>query len=133
MSNSRVNKEIAEKKASNALKEVYEKKSNLILDHNMAKGWFKDSALSLTGVADKILREKYNLPWQAKFVRAALSEARGKRNPLVSIPKFSYEKHLNDIIHEYVVKNIGKMAEDWKVNKWNYPLAFRDLIEKYAS
>jgi hypothetical protein len=95
----------------------------------MCKAYFHDQGASIVGIAELILKEKYNLPWQSKFIRRALSDARGKNNPMISIPQFKYDEHLHDILSKFVKKNFDKMVADQKKNG-AYPFAFRDLLEK---
>jgi hypothetical protein len=59
----------------------------------------------------------------------ALMDARGKSNPMISIPQFKYDERLHDILSKFVKKNFDKMTADQKKNS-TYPFAFRDLMEK---
>ena len=97
----------------------------------MCKAYFHDSSASIIGVVELILKEKYNLPWQMKFIRKATLDARGKNNPIISIPQFKYEEKVNDIISKFVHRNFEKMVADQKENS-SYPFAFRDIIEKVS-
>ena len=131
MSNSKVRKQLEAQEAKGKLLEGYKKNSNFILNYQMCKAYYKDSALSIMGIVEKILKKKYNLPWQEKIIRKAINEVRGQKNPLIDIPQFNYSKNVHDILAEFVEKNFDKMIADRKTNGM-YPLGLRDIIEKYS-
>ena len=131
MSNSKVRKQLEAQEAKGKLFNGYKQKADFILNYQMCKAYYKDSALSIMGFVEKILKGKYNLPWQEKIIRKALNDVRGKSNPLVSIPQFKYEKKVHDIIAEFVERNFDKMIADRKTNGM-YPLGLTEIIEKYS-
>ena len=131
MSNSKVRKQLEAQSKNEKLLAAYKKKANFILDFKMCKAYYKDTALSVMAVVEKILKAKYNLPWQEKLIRKALTEARGKSNPLIAIPQFKYEKNTHDIIKEFVEKHLDAMARETKT-RGLYPLEFVDLVETYS-
>ena len=131
MSNSRVRKELEKRERETKKFAAYQKVENLILNYQMCKAYFHDSSASIIGVVELILKEKYNLPWQMKFIRKATLDARGKNNPIISIPQFKYEEKVNDIISKFVHRNFEKMVADQKENS-SYPFAFRDIVEKVS-
>ena len=131
MSNSKVRKQIEAQEAKSKLLEAYKKKADFILNYQVCKAYFKDSALSIMAIVEKILKAKYNLPWQEKIIRKALMENRGKSNPMIAIPQFKYEKNTHDIIAEFVYRNFDKIVADRKANG-EYPLRFNDIVEKYS-
>ena len=131
MSNSKVRKQLEAIEAKTKKYSEYTKIETLLLNYQMCKAYFHDSGASIIGVAELILKEKYNLPWQTKFIRRALMGARGKTNAQIVIPQFKYEERVYDILSKYVKKNFDKMAVDQKKNS-TYPFAFRDLIEKHT-
>ena len=113
MSNSKVRKQLEAQAKNEKLVAAYKKKSNFILDSAMCKAYFKDSGMSVNGIVEKILKSKYNLPWQEKIIRKVLMEIRGKHNPMVAIPQFKYEKSTHDIIKEFQIKeyqSTGKLT-----------------------
>ena len=131
MSNKKVRLQLEAQEAKNKFLEAYKKKADLLLNYQMCKAYFKDSAMSIMGIVEKILRQKYDLPWQAKVIRRTLNDVKGQTNAIISIPKFNYEKKVHDIISEFVIKNFGKMLADRKTNEL-YPIGLRDIIEKYS-
>jgi predicted YcjX-like family ATPase len=131
MSNSKVRKQIEAQAAKTKVLEAYKKKADFILNYQVCKAYFKDSALYIMAIVEKILKAKYNLPWQEKIIRKALMENRGKSNPTIAIPQFKYEKNTHDIIAEFVYRNFDKIVADRKANG-EYPLRFNDIIEKYS-
>ena len=133
MSNSKVRKQIEAKEAKGKVLEAYKKKTDFILDYQVCKAYFKDSALSIMAIVEKILKAKYNLPWQEKIIRKVLQENRGKSNPTIAIPQFKYEKNVHDIISEYVIRNFDRIVTDYK-NQGSgvYPLRFLEVLEKFS-
>ena len=127
MSNSKVRKQIEAQESKTKLLEAYKKKADFILNYQVCKAYFKDSALSIMAIVEKILRAKYNLPWQEKIIKRALNDARGKNNPLLSIPQFKFEKNTHDILADFVIKHFDKMVLDHKKNG-TYPLKLREIL-----
>lgn len=133
MSNSKVRKQIEAKEAKSKILEAYKKKADFILDYQVCKAYFKDSALPIMAIVEKILKAKYNLPWQEKIIRRALNENRGKTNPTIAIPQFKFEKKVHDIISEYVERNFDKIMLDYnRQGNGVYPLKFMEIVEKYS-
>lgn len=129
MSNSKVRKQLEAIEAKTKKYSEYRKIETLLLNYQMCKAYFRDSGVSIIGIAELILKEKYNLPWQTKFMRRALMKAWGKNNPMISIPQFNYDERLHDILSKFVKKNFDKMVADQKKNS-TYPFAFRELMER---
>lgn len=131
MSNSKVRKALEAKERGTRKYNEYQKIESMIVNYQMCKAYFNDASASIVGIVEKILKEKYNLPWQLKFIRRATLEARGKSNALISIPQFKFERHINDILSNYVRKNFEKMVSDQKKNS-AYPFIFRDVLERIS-
>ena len=127
MSNKKVREQLEAQEAKNKFLETYKKKSDFVLNFQMCKAYFKDSGLSVLAIIEKILKAKYNLPWQEKLIKRSLNDARGKNNPLISIPQFKFEKNTHDILADFVVKNFDKMVLDHKRNGM-YPLKLREIL-----
>ena len=130
MSNKKVREQLEAQEAKNKFLETYKKKSDFVLNFQMCKAYFKDSGLSVLAIIEKILKAKYNLPWQEKLIKRALNDARGKTNPLISIPQFKFEKNTHDILADYVIKNFDKMLLDRnRVGRDGlYPLKLREIL-----
>ena len=131
MSNKKVREQLEAKEAKEKFLNAYKKKADFILNFQMCKAYFKDSGLSSSAMVERILKSKYNLPWQGKIIKNALSAIKGKTNGVVSIPQFKYEEKTHDIIAKFVIKNFDKMAVDSKTNGL-YPQAFRDIMERLS-
>ena len=127
MSNKKVREQLEAQEAKNKFINAYKSKADFILNFQMCKAYFKDSGLSVLAIVEKILKAKYNLPWQEKLIKRALNDARGKNNPLISIPQFKFEKNTHDILADYVIKNFDKMVLDHKRNGM-YPLKLREIL-----
>ena len=128
MSNSKVRAQLQAQEIKSKLYSSYKKKSDFILNYQVCKAYFKDNGISVLGVVERILREKYNLQWQTAIIRKVLADAKGKTNALISIPQFKYEHRVYDIIEKYVEKNFDKIVGDMKMNG-SYPLKFVEIIE----
>jgi hypothetical protein len=127
MSNKKVREQLEAQEAKNKFINAYKSKTDFILNFQMCKAYFKDSGLSVLAIVEKILKAKYNLPWQEKLIKRALNDARGKNNPLISIPQFKFEKNTHDILADFVIKNFDKMVLDHKRNGM-YPLKLREIL-----
>jgi hypothetical protein len=127
MSNKKVREQLEAQEAKNKCINAYKSKADFILNFQMCKAYFKDSGLSVLAIVEKILKAKYNLPWQEKLIKRALNDARGKNNPLISIPQFKFEKNTHDILADFVIKNFDKMVLDHKRNGM-YPLKLREIL-----
>ena len=129
MSNQKVREQLEAQEAKNKFLNAYKKKADLILNFQMCKAYYKDSALSITAIVEKILKAKYNLPWQEKIIRKAINGIRGKNDATLVIPQFKYEEKVRDILAKFVEKNFDKMVLDNKRNGM-YPLKFKSIIEE---
>jgi uncharacterized membrane protein YqgA involved in biofilm formation len=127
MSNSKVRAQLQAQETRGRIYAQYKKKSDFILNYQVCKAYFKDSGMSVLGVVEKILREKYNLQWQTAIIRKVLADAKGKTNALISIPQFKYEHNVYDIIEKYVERNFDKMVADMRANG-SYPLTFMEIV-----
>lgn len=141
MSNSKIRraleKQAIENKASEKANKVYEhykKKEDLLLNYQMVKGYYNDSGASISSLVERILKEKYNLPWQEKIIRKALANIQGKSGAVVSIPQFNFEEKVETILSKFVKNKFNKMVGDVIKRSTGtlYPLPFRDLIERYS-
>lgn len=127
MSNSKVRAQLQAQEIKSKLYSYYKKKSDFILNYQVCKAYFKDNGISVLGVVENILREKYNLQWQTAIIRKVLSDAKGKTNALISIPQFKYEHNVYDIIEKYVEKNFDRIVADMRANG-SYPIAFMEIV-----
>ena len=109
----------------------YKKQESFLTDYQICKAFFHDPSCSVTCLVEKILKEKYNLPWQLKFIRKATMAARGKSNAVISIPQFKFEETTHTILSKYIRRNFDTILADQQSNR-EYPFMFRDIIEKYS-
>lgn len=133
--NRKVREQIQERESKGKLYTAYKSKADFVTNYQMIKAYLSDKGIgsSITSILNMILRQKYDLPWQEKIIRNALVDIRGKRNAVVSIPQFKFEKNVETIFSEFVERNFGKMVIDHPKKRSEYPFMFRDLIEKYLS
>lgn len=133
MSNRKVREQLERINAKSKAYEEYKKKASLVTDYQICKAYFHDPTCSILCLVEKILKEKYNLPWQEKFIRMATMEARGKTNAVISIPKFKFEDTSANILAKYVKRHFNAIIDDQKENDNRaYPFMLRDIIEKHS-
>ncbi len=141
MSNSRIRKaleqqEIANKarNKSNKIYTTYKNKEDLLTNFQMVRAYYNDSGASIMCLVERILKEKYNLPWQDKIIRKALRGVKCHRDTVISIPQFKYEEKIGDILSKFVKNNFNKMVDEISKHKTGtlYPFSFRDLVEQHA-
>jgi len=139
--NSKLRKAIAEQEKMNTAKSAskviygkYKAKEDLLLNFQMVRAYYGDNGASIKRLIDKILAEKYNLPWQRKIIRNALRVMDNQRNALISIPQFKFEEHVYDILSKFVKKNFTKMIRDAKLqgSESLYPLSLRTMLNSYS-
>ena len=131
MSNRKVREQLERINAKSKAYEEYKKKSSLVTDYQICKAFFHDPTCSILCLVEKILKEKYNLPWQEKFIRKATMDARGKTNAVISIPQFKFEETTANILSKYVKRNFNVILADQRQNR-EYPFMLRDIVEKYS-
>ena len=131
MSNKKVRVQLEAQEVKDKFFNAFKSKADFILNFQMCKAYFKDSGLSTLAVVERILKAKYNLPWQEKFIYKAIAEAKGKTNATIIIPQFKFEEKVHDILAKFVEKNFDKMVLDSKHNSL-YPQKLRDIIERYS-
>lgn len=136
MSNKKVRMALEQKErtmsATNKAYDVYKKKEDLLLSFQMVRAYYGDNGASIPTLVTKILKEKYNLPWQDKIIRNAVEQIKGQRDAVLVIPQFKYEKKVSDILSVFVKRKFGAMMVG--ANEWDniYPLAFKEIVRKYS-
>ena len=130
MSNSKVKRQLEIRNADKYYEE-YNKIENMLLNLKMSKRYLREEENSLLGIIEIILKRKYNLPWQLKFIKRATMLARGKTNALISIAEFNYNERVNDILSAFVKKHFAMMIVDART-KGGYPEEFDEIL-KYRS
>ena len=109
---------------------AFKSKADFIMKFQLVKAYYKsnDSVMQLVG---KILRERYNLPWQDKIIHKVLEDAQGKRNAVINIPQFNYKENVETIFDKFIEQKFDKMVSDVTNHGLGmYPLGFRDIIER---
>jgi hypothetical protein len=64
--------------------------------------------------------------------KETLKELRGKRNPVVDFPNHEFKATISEILETFVEQRFDKMVAEFFASKPNYPLTFRDIIERYG-
>jgi hypothetical protein len=110
----------------------FKSKADFVMKFQLVKAYYKsnDSVLQLVG---RILRERYNLPWQDKIIRKVLEDAQGKRNAVIDIPQFNYKENVETIFDKFIENKFDKMVNELLEHGLGmYPLTFRDIVERYS-
>jgi hypothetical protein len=82
-------------------------------------------------IVEKILAEKFGgLHGKDKQIVRAL---RGKHNPTINLPYHEFKATVEEILTNYVELRFDKMVAEVLTNKSAYPLAFRDIVERYIN
>lgn len=108
----------------------YSSSATLLTDYQLCKSFLRDGSISLSGVAERILLEKFNQPWQADIVSKAVRMTMGQRDPMVEISRFNYSERISGILRKYVKKNFVRMIGEVGENAL-YPYSFRRIVEKH--
>lgn len=127
MSNSKVRQQLEIRNADKYYEE-YTKFETMLLNLKMCKRYLRSEEKSMLDIIEIILKRKYNLEWQLKFIKRAMNMARGKTNALVSIPEFNYNERVNDILSMFVKKHFSMMIVDART-KGGYPDEFDEILK----
>ena len=112
---------------------AFKAKAGFVEKFQMVKAYYKsnDSVLQLVG---RILRERYNLPWQDKVLAKVLKDAQGKHNPIIEIPQFNFKESVEAIFDKFIENKFDKMVGEFNNHGLGadikYPFMFRDVIER---
>ena len=111
----------------NKIYEAFKPKADLLMNYQLCRAYFNFNG-GILEVVEKILTEKLGeLP---KKDLAYIREQRGKRNPLIDLPSIEFKATVEEILSSYVGQRFDKMVTEFLANKPNYPLTFRDIIER---
>ena len=110
--------------------DAYKKKADLLMNYQLCRAYFGDNC-SILRIVEKILLERFSdVPFKEKTIGRVLSNLVGKTNPVVEIPKWEIKMTTSEILAAYVEKRFDKMVKEQLSSKPNYPLTFRDIVER---
>lgn len=108
------------------LLESYMNKSDFISDYSMCKAFFKESNLSVMAVVERVLCWKYDRPWQKRYVRQAIENVRGQRDPYIDIPRFRYKEKVSTVFKKFIKEQFSRMLVERNTCE-GYPIMFKHL------
>ena len=110
---------------------AYKKKADLLMDYQLCKAHLGESG-SVHRIAEKILLERKHLSnEERRAIHKAVTKTIGVKGVNISVPRLNINKSPSDILSEYVKKNFDNMVSMVKYRGLgDYPLKFRDIIEK---
>jgi hypothetical protein len=113
--------------------EAYKKKADLLMNFQLVRKYFNSND-SILRLVERILKEKYNEPWQAKFISKAINNAQGVRDAVIEIPQFNYKEKVSNILAKFVENKFDRLVADLNAHgigsEVKYPLTFRDIVER---
>ncbi len=113
--------------------EAYKKKADDLMNFQLVRKYYNANVSKLR-LVERILKEKYNLPWQEKFISKAIANAQGVRDAEIDIPQFNYKEKVNDILAKFVENKFDKLVNELNTHgigdEVKFPLTFRDIVER---
>ena len=107
--------------------EAYKPKADLLLNFQLCRAYLNDNC-GVLGIVERILSQKFG-GLHAKD-KAIIRELRGQRNPVVNLPYHDFKATVEEILEGYVELRFDKMVAEFLAKKPNYPLTFRDIVER---
>jgi hypothetical protein len=108
--------------------EVFKPKADLLMNYQLCRAYLNDNG-GVLDIVDKILTQKFGGLHPKD--RVAIRELRGKRNPTIELPYHDFKATVEEILENFVELKFDKMVAEFLAKKPNYPLTFRDIIERY--
>lgn len=113
--------------------EAYKKKADNLMNFQLVRKYYNANVSKLR-LVERILKEKYNLPWQEKFISKAIANAQDVRDAEIDIPQFNYKEKVNDILAKFVENKFDKLVNELNTHgigdEVKFPLTFRDIVER---
>lgn len=108
--------------------EGFKPRADPLMNYQLCRAYFNFNG-GILEVVEKILTEKLGTLPKKDLVY--IREQRGKRNPLIDLPCTDYKATVEEILSAYVEQRFDKMVSEVLARKPNYPLTFRDIIERF--
>jgi len=114
---------------------AFKAKADFITKFQVIRFYYGGSNDPVTQIVARILRGRYNLPWQEKIIRKACEDAQGKRNAVIDIPQFNYKENVETIFDKFLESKFDKIVENViehgiAANPCSGMLLLRDIIER---
>jgi hypothetical protein len=108
--------------------EVFKPKADLLMNYQLCRAYLNDNG-GVLDIVEKILAQKFGGLHPKD--RITIRELRGKRNPVVELPYHDFKATVKEILAGFVELRFDKMVFEVLSRKEGYPLAFRDIVERY--
>lgn len=108
----------------------FKPKADMLLNYQLCRAYLNENG-GVFDIVEKILSERFGgLHIKDRLMIRSL---RGKRNPVIELPYHDFKASVEEILAAFVELRFDKMVLEVVSKKEGYPLAFRDIIEKYSN
>jgi hypothetical protein len=106
----------------------FKPKADMLLNYQLCKAYFGDNG-GVIDMVERILASKFGglHPKDQMVIRSL----RGKHNPVIELPYHDFKATVEEILAGFVELRFDKMVFEVLSRKEGYPLAFRDIVERY--
>lgn len=118
--------------------EGYKRSADFLLNFQMCRAYLGENC-SVARIVEIILLGKFGGEFDLKdpksykrFSDAIRDSIQGKRNAIIEFKHFDFKESVEDILSKFVESKFDKMVAAIKVSLGNYPLKFRDIVERYS-
>jgi hypothetical protein len=117
--------------------EGYKRSADFLLNFQMCRAYLGENC-GVSRIVEIILLGKFgsefdlNDPTSYKRFSDTIRNSQGKRNAIIEFKHFDFKESVEDILSKFVESKFDKMVAAIKVSLGNYPLKFRDIVERYS-
>ena len=121
---------------NNKIYEGYKRNADFLLDFQMCRAYLGENC-SVSQAVEKILLDKFGGefdltdPTSYKKFSGIIRKAQGK-NAIIELKYFDFKESVENIFSKFVENKFDRMVAAIKVSLGNYPLKFRDIVERYS-
>jgi hypothetical protein len=106
----------------------YTGKADLLMNFQLCRAYLNENC-SVSKVVEIVLTQMHGKLYKDEI--AKVRESHGKTNAVIELPRLKIKATANEILANYVELRFDKMVAEVLARKENYPLTFRDIIERY--
>ena len=103
-------------------------KADLLLNFQLCRALLNENC-SVSKVVEIILTQIHGKLYKDEI--AKVRDSHGKNNAVIELPRLGLKATSNDILAKYVETKFDKIVTEVLAHKPAYPLAFRDIVERY--
>lgn len=116
---------------NNKIYENYKKQADFLLDFQMCRAYLNENC-GVARIVEIILLKKFGNPLSERGIINIARATEGKRDAVVNLSREGFKASVSEILSKYVEERFDKMVSEIKVRLGNYPLKFRDIVERYG-